>query len=101
MVKGNIQVIEDDVVREVPIGNEGREVLYFLRSNSPYAAGEVAGVDPKAAKRLKDRKRRGGPIAEPYDPKKHGGEERGLEGAPADKQIRRGRGPGGAETKGA
>jgi len=95
VLEGNIQVVEDDKVREVPLEEEGREVLYFLRSNSPYAAGEVAGVDKQAAKRLK-RSQPGGPIAEPYDPKKH----KGLEGAPADKQIRPGRrGPGGATTK--
>ncbi len=94
MLEGNIQVVEDDRVREVPMTDKGRETLFFLRSNSPYAAGEVARVDKEAAKRLK-RPQPGGPIAEPYDPKKHG--DKGLPGAPADKQVRRGR--GGAETK--
>lgn len=56
----------------------------FLVGNSPYGKGEVAGLTPKQARRVVDRK-----VAEPYDEKaKKALDKKAPKRPPRDKMIR-------------
>ena len=91
MTEVNRQVVDEEKgqVKEVPAQGD-TVAMEFVRSNSPYAAGEIAGIALDHAVRLSSRG-----VAKPADEKSQrklaaARRKRGLVEPPADKMVREG-----------